>query len=861
MRAVKVVQRKDFDLERTYQREFEGIKKYENVSKGHPALVDVLHVGRNKEKQFYFYVMELGDDQFHGQEIDPNSYEPRTLSSDLRARQTTDVQNGVTLGIRIAGALGHLHQNGLTHRDVKPSNVIFVNGKAKLADIGLVAHSGQRSFVGTEGYMPPEGPGTASGDLYSLAMVLYEVATGKDRLDFPELPTNLELSPTVNRDEWRMLNAVICRAGAPNARKRYSSAESLTLALEAVREEEEKSEARWHGRAWMAAALLFVLFLGGAGAFVYYSIPPASAPPLELSSVEVDDDDIDPVRQTAMSSGGNTPVIRDFFPAGGELSVFAGLKSMPTETGQKEGGNTASFDSGTGSDKPPKPTPEKKPEMAEFKVFSHPIGAVVMHEGKEVGRTPTRFLSFPPGQVKLVLRLPGYQEKVLSRNLVVGRQYENATMIHDRRPIEGSLWVNHLGVRFEAGDGTHVSSEISREQFGLFLEKTNRPFAVAGRQGLVLATEEDQWAFCDWMTQQDRVEGFLGENQYHRPQISGTPGREGTFFCVIDNVFGRALVNSGPPGAGVYIRGQLIGRTPMELREVRAGPFTVTLKKEGHADETRSGKIQQDSELLVGVDLQRDGSVIFGEAWKNSMEMEFVPVGKSLMVSIYETRVMDFDVYRHDVAPAGGKPAVGFDQDPDHPVVGVSLKDAKNFCQWLTEKERVLGRIGQDEEYRLPTDLEWSQMAELSDETGETPERRDSKVREHFPWGADWPPPPGSGNFADKSAKGRYVLKGYDDGFEKTSPVGEYKANSLGIYDLAGNVWEWVSDAYSGDTGLQVVRGGAWNVSERDLLLTSYRNAVPPTIREGLYGFRCVLSKVPEGGGQSTVSVSNDRRR
>ena len=228
---MKVVQRKDFDLERTYEREFEGIKKYENVSKNHPGLVDVLHVGRNKEKGFYFYVMELGDDKFHGQDIDPESYEPRTLGSDLRARQDTDVQNGVTLGIEIAGALGHLHQNGLTHRDVKPSNVIFVNGQAKLADIGLVAHSGQRSFVGTEGYMPPEGPGTASGDLYSLAMVLYEVATGKDRLDFPELPTNLELPPTVNRDEWRMLNAVICRAGAPNARKRFQSAESLVLAL------------------------------------------------------------------------------------------------------------------------------------------------------------------------------------------------------------------------------------------------------------------------------------------------------------------------------------------------------------------------------------------------------------------------------------------------------------------------------------------------------------------------------------------------------------------------------------------------------------------------------------------------------
>jgi len=853
MRAVKVVQRKDFDLERTYEREFEGIKKYENVSKNHPGLVDVLHVGRNKKKGFYFYVMELGDDRFHGQEIDPDSYEPRTLSSDLRARESTNVQDGVTLGIGIAGALGHLHQNGLTHRDVKPSNVIFVNGKAKLADIGLVANSGQRSFVGTEGYMPPEGPGTASGDLYSLAMVLYEVATGKDRLDFPELPTNLELSPTVNRDEWRMLNSVICRAGAPNARKRYSSAESLVVALEAVKAQEEKSEARWYGRAWMTAAAMFVLFLGGVGAFIFYNIPPASSPPLELSG----DNRINELRPTAMLNRTNPPVIRDsFFPELGELSSTTLPNPMPPKIGSGEPDDS----SGKKPEEQTEPQPVKEPEMAEFKVFSHPIGAVVFHDGKEIGRTPTGFMRFPLGQVKLSLRLPGYQEKDLLKDLSVGSQYANVTLILDHRPIEGEVWVNHLGVRFEPGDGTHVSNEITRDEFGIFLEKTKRPFAVAGKQGLVLTSEVDQWAFCDWMTRQDQMEGYLGESQYHRPQISGTPGREGTFYCVIDNVFGGALVNSEPSDSGVYRGGRLIGRTPMELREVRAGPFSVTLKREGHGDESRSGWIRAGRELQVDVELEKDGSVIFGETWNNSLEMKFVPIAKGLMASAYETRVMDFDTYRRDTAPTTGKPAAGFVQDMDHPVVGVSLKDAENFCQWLTERERDMGRIEMGEEYRLPTDLEWSKMAGLDGETGATPERRDSKARKHFPWGTVWPPPPGSGNFADKNAKGAYVLKGYEDGFEKTSPVGHYKPNSQGIYDLAGNVWEWVKDAYSGgDSGLQVVRGGAWNVSERDLLLTSYRNAVPPTIREGLYGFRCVLSKVSNIENKGAVSASSDR--
>ena len=57
----------------------------------------------------------------------------------------------------MADALDHIHNAELAHRDIKPSNIIFVDGVPKIADIGLVAATGQRTFVGTEGFVPPKG--------------------------------------------------------------------------------------------------------------------------------------------------------------------------------------------------------------------------------------------------------------------------------------------------------------------------------------------------------------------------------------------------------------------------------------------------------------------------------------------------------------------------------------------------------------------------------------------------------------------------------------------------------------------------------------------------------------------------------
>jgi WD40 repeat protein len=225
-RAVKVVYRKSFTHQRPFDRELSGIRKFEPISRSREGFIDVLHVGINEEEGYFYYVMEVGDDRTSGQTIDAKNYAAKTLAQEITAAGRLSVQECVQLGLALSQALADLHRHGLVHRDIKPSNIIFVNGVPKLADIGLVAEVEEaRSYVGTEGFIPPEGPGTPQADIFSLGKVLYEVSTGKDRQDFPELPT---LWDEAADHEWFLeLNEVVLRACKSDPARRYQSAGDL----------------------------------------------------------------------------------------------------------------------------------------------------------------------------------------------------------------------------------------------------------------------------------------------------------------------------------------------------------------------------------------------------------------------------------------------------------------------------------------------------------------------------------------------------------------------------------------------------------------------------------------------------------
>ncbi len=196
--------------------------------------------------------------------------------------------------------------------------------------------------------------------------------------------------------------------------------------------------------------------------------------------------------------------------------------------------------------------------------------------------------------------------------------------------------------------------------------------------------------------------------------------------------------------------------------------------------------------------------------------------------------------YKQFLAETGHRPLPDwvsqFSPTDRHPVVGVSWYDAKAYADWAGK--------------RLPTEAEWEYAA------------RGGLVNQKYPW-RDKEPDGSQGNYADKNADqtlrqmdkaNTWADMSGDDGYALCAPVGSFPPNGYGLYDMAGNVWEWCQDWYDenyysvspaknpsgpsrGET--RVLRGGSWLASTKYLRVV-HRFSISPSNRANSYGFRCV---------------------
>ncbi len=211
-------------------------------------------------------------------------------------------------------------------------------------------------------------------------------------------------------------------------------------------------------------------------------------------------------------------------------------------------------------------------------------------------------------------------------------------------------------------------------------------------------------------------------------------------------------------------------------------------------------------------------------AWTNSLGIEFLPVpGKSGKMAAWPVRVQDYQLFVEATKQTWPKP--DFEQANDHPAVNVNWEDAVRFCQWLTAKERKEGLISSKVHYRLPREEEWVAALTLGS----------TSPQATFPWGEDWPPPTGFGNYGKNLSS---------DEHGHTSPVQAFPANSLGFYDLSGNVWEWCLDRFQESHDLRVLRGGSWRMRDASDLMQTSRVGNVLHLRLSSYGFRLYLEEM-----------------
>jgi formylglycine-generating enzyme required for sulfatase activity len=196
-----------------------------------------------------------------------------------------------------------------------------------------------------------------------------------------------------------------------------------------------------------------------------------------------------------------------------------------------------------------------------------------------------------------------------------------------------------------------------------------------------------------------------------------------------------------------------------------------------------------------------------------------------------------YEVTQREYLTVTGENNSGFPGDLNRPVETVSFFAASNYCVLLTAQDQASGKIPPGSHYRLPTEAEWECAARAGTST-------------RFSYGDD-PDLTGLSNFAWFGAHNGIT----------THPVGQKLPNAWGLYDMAGNVWEWCQDWYgtypggavtdpqgpsTNPIGWKVIRGGAWEASEFDCRSASrWFEGASPFIHDFILGFRVVLVSEP----------------
>jgi len=479
------------------------------------------------------------------------------------------------------------------------------------------------------------------------------------------------------------------------------------------------------------------------------------------------------------------------------------------------------------------------PAWADLRIESQPPGATVLVDGEPRGETPAD-IDVLQGEHELGLRLTGYAPWDTAIDVAAGgaRQLDPVSLV----PASGVLSLDSspggANVSIDGEFAGQTPLELELEPGGEHRLRLSR----AGYRSLSQSLRLDAG---------ERVERSLS----------------------LEPLLGEVLLRVSPPEAEVWHGGKLLGRGDQRLNLPTVAQ-RLEIRLDGYETVRRSVTPRAGLEQLVEVTLMTPeqarkarlkpeittalGQTLILISPQDEPRNEFsmgasrrdpgrranevlhpVRLERAFYIQTREVTNAQFRLFQssHNSGQLEGNSL-----NREHqPVAQVSWQQAAAFCNWLSRREGltpfyrqeqgiVVGFQASSTGYRLPTEAEWAFVA-----------RVDGETLYRFTWGEAFPPDKVMENLADNSSAyvtGR-ILSGYEDGYVVSAPVGSFAANHRGLFDIGGNVSEWVNDVYTipassgvvatDPLGAQrgdnyVLRGASWALGRLPELRLTYRD-------------------------------------
>ena len=488
------------------------------------------------------------------------------------------------------------------------------------------------------------------------------------------------------------------------------------------------------------------------------------------------------------------------------------------------------------------------PRTGTLTVTSTPSGASVYINGDLIGQTPLHNYEIDTGsqrekQIEVRLELSGYKNRVAQLTLRGGQQTPWDVGLEPLIPRTGALTVTSTP---SGADIYFDNTWVGKTPLTSYEVDTGVQREKQVTVGLVLSGYKNRVS-----------------------QLTVRAGQQTPWDVGLEPLIprtGTLTVTSTPSGASVYIDGDFIGQTPLHDYEIDTGSqrekqVEIRLELSGYKSHVSKLTLKGGQQTPLDVRLEKAPAPLDSAAPEG---MVLIPAGKFRMGSnagnfdekpVHTVYVDAFYMDAYEVTNAqykkfvDAKPQWGKDNIPsryhdgnylkhwsgngypsgkgNHPVTYVSWYAAMAYAQWAGK--------------RLPTEAEWEKAA------------RGGLSGKKYPWGDSINP-----------SKANYDVEG-------TTTVGRYAPNLYGLYDMAGNVWEWCLDEYQGDyykisslrnpiaransikditsnfTNIKdkrVLRGGSW-ISNRISLRVATRRGNTPMFTNLYFGFRCARSVSP----------------